>query len=119
MRPIRLPSKRKKTPESGVLRACLDLLEWQKIFHIRMNTGAMRIGDRFFRFGKPGTADIVAFPRKNGQVLMLWIECKSANGRQSECQKEFEKQVSNEDHHYLLVRDVDTLRRWLKEHGVI
>lgn len=130
---------KQKVAESGVLRACLDLLAAEKVWHLRMNTGAMKAGKRFTRFGRPGTADILASPtgparsrrrhsNGTGPVFsiggitptvpkILWIECKSDSGCQSEQQKEFQKEALKAGHHYLLVRDVDTLRDWLKAHG--
>lgn len=123
-----------KVQESGVLKACLDLLAAEDIWHLRMNTGAMKVGKRFTRFGRPGTADILAFPLvmlkcaateapsgsyyAHGIIEPLWIECKSSDGIQSDAQKEFEQEVKDNLHRYLLVRDVDTLRDFLKEKGV-
>lgn len=125
---------RKRTPESGVLKACLDLLAVHKIWHCRMNTGAVKDGIRFFRFGKKGMADILAVPRLSLEhnanpfanvsgtawfATPLWIEAKADRGKQTEDQIAFEKEVSMAGHHYLVVRDVNTLSAWLKEHGCI
>ena len=121
---------RKKVPESGVLKACMDLLRAEHIWHMRMNTGAMQNGTRFTRFGRPGTADILAtFPtgyeKRDGVITrvyacsVLWIECKSDSGKQSEAQIEFEKEVSMAGHHYLVVRSSDDLKRWLINHGAM
>lgn len=125
---------KQKVPESGVLKACLDLLAAEKIWHRRWNTGAVKTGKRFFRFGKSGDADILAVLRQDVNFLfgelhcdtgpdvvpqVLWIECKSESGRQSTEQWLFQKEVEGEGHHYLLVRDVDTMRNWLRERGII
>lgn len=140
---------RKRTPESGVLRACLDLLAVHKIWHERRNTGAMKDGKRYIRFSRKGTADILATPKADHMVpaklmalavatssdsaeihkpsghigvmvpTMLWIECKAGKNKQSEDQIAFEKEVSMAGHHYLVVRDVNSLSAWLKEHGCI
>lgn len=122
-----------KVPESGVLRACLDLLVAEKIWHRRWNTGAVKTGKRFFRFGEPGDGDILALPRSlrvpgselgtwarwiDGAPAVLWIECKSDSGKQTDEQKQFQAEVEAQGHIYLLVRDVATLRDWLKQHGV-
>lgn len=116
-----------KVPESGVLRACLDLLAAEKIWHRRWNTGAVKTGKRLFRFGKPGDADILAAPHRSMEccnkvhrfrwIDFLWIECKSDSGKQTADQKEFEREVRGQGHQYLLVRDVDQLRDWLRKHG--
>ncbi len=129
-----------KVAESGVLRACLDLLAAEKIWHRRWNCGAVKTGKRFFRFGQKGDADILCIPwikqtcdhmreleqtsglRHQGYYHMLthplWVECKSDNGKQTTWQAEFQTEVKENGHHYLLVRDVDTLRNWLKERGL-
>ena len=117
-----------KVPESGVLRACLDLLAAEKIWHRRWNGGAVKIGSRFLRFGKPGDGDILAIPVVRYQCICcssghtvtalhpLWIECKSDSGKQSEDQKNFQEECRERSHTYLLVRDVDTLRNWIRKH---
>jgi hypothetical protein len=112
-----------KVPESGVLKACLDLLAAEKIWHRRWNTGAVKAGKRFFRFGEPGDADILALLPKEKTTFhthspVLFIECKSDSGRQTKEQWLFEAEVKGQGHEYLLVRDVDTLRDWLKEKGI-
>ena len=52
-----------------------------------------------------GAPDIIAC--KNGQVL--FIEVKTPRGRQSEHQKEFQKNIEAQKCKYLLVRDLDDL----------
>ena len=141
---------RHKVPESGVLKACMDLLRAEHIWHMRMNTGAMQNGTRFTRFGRPGTADILATPKtlvelicdadepdqkeswmvrwiagarhglwKWKETQVLWVECKSYSGKQSDAQIEFEKEVSMAGHHYLVVRSSYDLKRWLINHGAM
>jgi hypothetical protein len=137
MIPVQLTTRKRSTmkvPESGVLRACLDLLMAERIWHERRNTGAMKGSHKgkgwFVRFSKPGTADILASPwacvAKNHfradvpliySPTFLWIECKGSSGRQSPEQKEFECEVERQGHIYLLVNDVDILRDWLKENA--
>jgi hypothetical protein len=120
-----MPRNSKYGAESGVLRACLDLLAAERIWHCRMNTGAVKDGGRFFRFGRKGMADILASPKLPIYLMpatwdridyaFLWIECKSSNGKQTEAQKEFQKEVEAESHTYLLIRDVSELQKWLKK----
>src|SRR5512146_3091745 len=66
MTTVRLPARRKRTPESLVLKAVTDLLSAERIPHWRMNAG-----DRFGSYrGKrwrirghaPGTADLLVVP---------------------------------------------------------
>lgn len=131
-----------KVPESGTLRACLDLLAYEHIWHTRLNTTGTRIVYYKTKAGeerkgaikglKPGTGDILCTPwphNKNGLhdceaeccdiPSILWIETKSSTGTQREKQKEFQKEVEAAGHHYLLVRDVEELKTWLRVHGVI
>lgn len=114
---------KQKTPESGVLRACCDLLTAERIWWRRWNTGAVKNGNRFYRFGKKGDGDILAsikYPLTGNSwtPLILWIECKSNSGKQTEDQRRFQEEVEAQGHDYLVVRDVDTLREWLKERGI-
>lgn len=125
-----------KVPESSVLRACLDLLAAEKIWHMRCNSGALR--DRFnrpVRFGRKGMADILAIVHmvKSGNLRIegtsgvipdgayywaiqpVWIECKSSDGRQSQEQRDFQNEVVAENHVYLLINDIDVLRDWIKK----
>ena len=111
------------TPEGAILKSCLDYLAAKHILAFRMNTGAMAAEHngkkRFMRFGTPGMADILAFPKRwidqfhvHGHweyELPCWIECKTETGRQSELQKSFQKQVEENGHRYLIARGVDDL----------
>lgn len=115
--------------EAQTQRAILDYLAAQRILHCRMNTGAMKAEHngktRFLRFGRKGMADILAFPKggclclncnswQRRHSMPLWIEVKSATGRQSPEQKAFQAEVEADGHSYLLVRDVDDLRRYFE-----
>jgi hypothetical protein len=102
----------KRTLEKSTQRACLDLLAAEGIWHRRHNTGAVNKGTRLFRFGQPGDGDV--FFTLRGQLH--WLEIKSSIGRQSEEQKLFQAEVECQGHVYLLIRDVDELRDWLKKH---
>lgn len=115
-----MAKSKQKVPESGVLRACLDLLAAEGIWHCRMNTGAIKTGARFFRFGTPGMADILASvftPQQAPAVrpIFLWIEVKNPqNGKQSEFQHQFQREVEAAGHTYLLINDVSKLQEWIK-----
>jgi hypothetical protein len=113
-------------PESGVLRACLDLLAAERIWHRRWNSGAIRNAKgRPVFFGRKGDADILALFQRlqrydcgmcHGDMVVLWIEAKSDTGAQRPEQEEFQRQVEEAGHYYLVVRSSDDLLRWLKEH---
>ena len=126
------------TTESAVLTAVLKYLGNRSDVKIwRHNTG--RIADRNGRvvsFGLVGSADVIGMrvvkfrglplttgscivdemrpgsdlPLRSGQFLA--VECKSATGRQSEAQRNFQKMVEAMGGLYLLVRDVADLYPW-------
>jgi ribosomal protein L40E len=58
-----------------------------------------------------------AFLPPDDVVHVLWIECKSEKGRQSEAQKIFQQQVEAIGHHYLVARSSDDVLGWMREHG--
>jgi hypothetical protein len=116
------------TPESYVLKAVMEYLAFKRIWHCRMNTGAVKTGNRFIRYGTPGMADILATPKltcyyatgmemKNCGAqypVMLWLECKAPKGKQSPAQLAFQREVEAQGHFYLLVRSIDDVEDWLK-----
>lgn len=62
-------------------------------------------------------ADILAFPiqphcghrdcQRLGTPWLLWLEVKTATGKQSELQKSFQAKVESEGHVYAVVRSID------------
>ena len=112
--------------ESDVMRAVVDLLNAERIWWMRMNTGAFPLEyetssgarrHRFFRVGKPGTADILCTPQLYGFPGILWIECKASRGKQSDAQRRFEAEVVSHGHFYLLCRGSDDLLDFLRAHN--
>lgn len=106
----------KKTAEGYVLGSILDYLAVQRIFAIRMNSGAIRdITGRPVRMHEPGTADVLALPsRWNGWDAIyrpIWIECKAPKGKQSLLQKEFEAKVKAYGHEYILAYGIEDLAK--------
>lgn len=115
----RRPSNRRRVPERDVLRAVLDLLAVKRIWHRRMNTGAVKAEGRFFRFGSPGMSDVLVILRLRANVFWpLWLEVKTRSGIQNENQVLFEREVLAAGHSYLIVREVDELVAWLKERNL-
>ncbi len=128
--PKRTRGPRIPVPESGVLRACLDLLAAERIWHRRWNSGSIRNEKgRPVKFGRKGDGDIVCTPevlveamdedqsvRCSRMPVVLWVECKSDIGRQTKEQREFQSQVEAAGHYYLIVRSSDDLLNWLREH---
>jgi hypothetical protein len=111
-----------KTPEGQVLASIMEYLAVRKVLAFRMNTGAVKTESRFFRFGTPGMADILAFPEKaysdgaDGIWRLphpLWLECKTPKGKQSEAQKSFQAMVEWEGHTYAVVRSIEDVEALL------
>lgn len=99
-------NKARKSEESSLVTSiCAELQLYEnqkKLIFIRMNTGAIKTGTRFFRFGKKGSADILIFSKLN---KVTWIECKTEKGKQQESQKEFELASKEMGHSYYIVRN--------------
>ena len=117
------PEKAPKVSESAIQRSILEYLAAKGIMAFRQNTGAVKTETRFFRFGMPGMADILAFPKVTVRSLKApdfrgviptfevpnpcWIEVKSAIGKQSAAQKRFQFQVEAEGHRYIVARSIE------------
>ena len=112
-----------KTPEGSLLKLILDYLAAHHVFAMRMNPGAVKMdANRFMRFGTPGCADILAFPKVvvHGPLRMfevahpLWIEVKSLKGKQSDLQASFQTKVESEGHKYILARSLEDVKAWIQ-----
>lgn len=120
--------------ENAVQRACLDLLQLLGIFHWRANNaGVYDPAKQCFRafVGARGVADIIAVlpvpvlqpvdggrrRYKIGQILCC--ECKSANGRQSRAQKQFQAAIEAAGGIYVIARGVADLEQVLRREGVL
>jgi hypothetical protein len=93
--------------EAEIQRTILDWLAAKRIFHYRQNTGAVRAEDRFFRFGTPGSPDIVAVI--GGRYI--GIEVKAPRGVQSPAQREFEGRLRTAGGVYVLARSLEDVER--------
>lgn len=120
--------------ETAILRGILAYLAARHVLAFRMQTGAdmreYKGKKRRVRYGVPGMADILAFARvrislttldyPSGKPILsdlpvcIWIEVKSATGKQSELQKSFQKQVEEHGHLYVLARSIDDVEAALK-----
>lgn len=74
----------------------------------RNNTGVGRTlsGQRVIRFGLVGSADLLGILR-GGRFLA--VEVKTAKGRQSEAQRNFQRMIESMGGVYVLARDVQTV----------
>ncbi len=108
---------RYKVSETEVLQSCLSFLEIQGIYAWRNNTGAVKNGKRFIRFGYPGSSDILGIC-PDGRFLA--IECKNGKGgKTSDLQIDFQNQITSNNGLAFIVSSVDDLISKLKFHGVI
>lgn len=95
--------------ERDIQKLCMDWLAANKVWHVRMNSGALSATHngkrRFFRWGLPGMADILAY----GRGKVYWLEVKAAKGKQSEDQELFQAEVEAEGMRYAIVRSLEDL----------
>jgi hypothetical protein len=120
-------SQAAKPKEADVQRLIIDWLAAKRIWHMRLNTGAMtgvHKGKKWFvRFGKPGMADILVVTRVNqiAQVGMetficaktpvYWIEVKGPDGKQTDDQVRFEFEVGKAGMGYILARSLEDVQK--------
>jgi hypothetical protein len=97
-----------ETPESVILRSCLDLLRLRGIFCWRQNSAGLYTQDRrLIRTADlNGISDIVGLT-PSGRFLA--VECKSARGRQTESQKQFQAAIERNHGLYIIARDIEDL----------
>lgn len=98
-----------KTPESAVLRACLDYLRVKGHLVTRINNGAFETkrGGFIRCTDSPGVADILGITI-TGQGLA--VECKSDTGRLSKHQEIFRAAWIARGGVYVLARNIEDLQ---------
>ena len=74
--------------EAATLKAIQDWFAWQGIRCERLNSGAVRQEDRFFRFGFLGCPDLMVLDYR---LPVGFIEVKAPGGRMSKSQREFQQ----------------------------
>lgn len=106
--------KRYNKTEHTLQNAIEDYLVFKNWLVIRINSGAIKTDNGFFRCYKviakncnmtAGISDLIAM--KNGKVL--FIEVKTDKGKQTEFQKEFQKVCLKHNQTYLIIRNIDEL----------
>jgi hypothetical protein len=106
-----------KVHESDVMKDVDQVLSAYNIFHWRNNTGVTRIGNRFIRFGYPGSADWLGICH-DGRFLA--VECKRPrDGRLTAKQRAFLGRIRRDGGVAMVVTGIDDLLKKLKEAGVI
>lgn len=86
-----------------------DLFLWHN------NTGAGMMGKRFVRFGYPGSADFIGLLRGG---VMLCIECKTGDARQTFEQRQFQERIKTLGGLYFVIRSLDELIKVLQSLGL-
>ena len=82
----------------------IDYLRYKGIFFYRNNSGAFKRDEHFYRFGAPGSPDIICVI--NGQYV--GIEVKGDKyGKQSKYQKRFEEDLIRAGGKYILAKSVE------------
>jgi hypothetical protein len=102
------------TPEREVVKSCLRLLALKGIFSWRQNTAGIfnpKSGKHYFH-GLAGVPDILGI-LPGGRFL--GVECKSAEGRQSESQAAFQAECETAGGLYCLVHSASELAEKLDE----
>jgi hypothetical protein len=123
--PIRMASREK---ESDIQKTILEGLSALRIWHTRMNSGAMfgeyRGKKRMLRFGRKGMADILVIGKtyaphslRLGVYLFMptWIEVKRPREKQTPDQLAFQVEVEAEGHHYLVAHSWEEVLAALQE----
>ena len=108
----------KQTPESHVVRACLDLLDLLQIPAWRNNTGVSRTGGRYIKFGLKGSSDILGLI-PDGTGRMLAVECKAGKKKPTVEQRAFIDRVNDAGGLGLVVYSADELHEELKQAGAV
>lgn len=107
----------KDAKEDAVLSSCLQFLKLSGLYVWRNNTGAVKNGSHFIRFGFVGSADILGIT-KDGRFLA--VECKREKGGVlSEAQEVFLHQIRHNGGVAVCVHSAEDLRRQLEENGVL
>lgn len=101
----------RKPKEGDTVKAILQFLHAHRIPAWRMNTGAMKIGGRFLRFGAVGMADIIAIAPGIG--MFTAIEVKQNTGRVTPAQQAFLNQVNAAGGKAFVARSVADVQREL------
>lgn len=82
----------------------------------RQNTGAVKIEERFIRFGLKGAPDILGMIRGR----FIGIEAKRLNrGRQSVDQRRWQRNCEAAGGVYILANSVDKVWQALRENGLV
>lgn len=105
--------KKPKLSEHDIQTQILDWLKLHKVFHYRQNSGGIKKGKHFVKFGAKGAPDIVAVVKG-----IYWgIEVKKPGGLLSACQLDFRFELQKSDGRYVVAYSLehvkDALQEWI------
>lgn len=93
------------------MKDCLEYLQIKGIFAWRNNTGAVKVGRRFIKFGYKGSSDVIGI-LPNGKFLA--VECKREKGGVlSKEQKDFLQTISENGGLAVVVHSLNDLQKVL------
>ncbi len=110
-----LPNRKFRDDTTNELTKCITAYcQVKNIFVERVaNMGRMLNGKWIKGTGKNGTADLHAI--HNGKPLKIEVKCKTTKDRQSQAQKNYQRQVERAGATYLIVRDFKGFYEYLKQ----
>lgn len=82
-------------------------------FFWRNNSGAHRVGNRFIRYGCPGSADILGVLPPTGRLLAVEVK-RAKGGRLSEDQRRWGESVTRAGGLYVVASSIDDLKAALE-----
>lgn len=110
-------TKKITIPECDVLQLVQNTLEAHGIYHWRNNTGAVKTDNRFIRYGKKGSSDILGIC-KDGRLLAIEVK-KSTGGVVTDDQRSFIQAINDNGGVAFVCCSYAELIHRLKENGVI
>ncbi len=102
--------------ETDLCRQIREFLEINKLAIYRNNTGALKVGKSFVRYGVVGSPDFIGFDKKGRYV---GIECKVGYNKQSKEQVAFQELCKRNNAIYILCYSLDECIEKLKKNEVI
>ncbi len=113
----------KKESETTISKSIRDALTALGIWNIRIQSGMIKIGQRFVHLAPKGTSDILVLSynsmNENPNGKAGWLEIKTETGKVSEDQIKFQEKCRQANVKSAIVRSaqeaIDTIKNWVKE----
>lgn len=94
--------------EADLQKTILDYLTAKRIFHWRNNSGATKVGNRFVRYGLPGSPDVICVVK--GQFIGIEVKGQDKRGvwgKQNENQVKFQQDLEKAGGKYILAKSLN------------